>query len=413
MSFDTPDVTNATATVAAQYEQWMYPEPIQDLEAYCADGKTDGTAVHENHWMYWPDGWYLDQAKEAIDILVAGCGANAAARYAYKHPKAQVVGIDLSSQSLAHEQFLKDKHGLANLTLHQMPIQEIASLGQSFDFIESCGVIHHLAQPEEGLHALKKVLRPHGVIALMLYGQYGRAGIYMLQDLFRRVGVGQTPEDVAFVRSVLQELSPEHLAVPMLKTAQDLQYDAGLVDLLLHPVDQAYTVKGCLDLLEATGFRFRGWVDPYHYYPEGQISEGHPLRELLANHPNEAEIWPLMELFHGRLTMHTFYARHADSPFSDAARVTLDANDPAFWQQVPIRRINRVHHPDWAAGKMPAIQRVPFPAVTMSIEESQVFNEIDGSNTVADVVEITSVSKEKVHQWLKLLYRMGYLVFKI
>ena len=52
----------------------------------------------------------------------------------------RVTGIDLSASSLAHERYLQEKHGLTNLTLHQGRLEEIASLGKTFDFIETSGV---------------------------------------------------------------------------------------------------------------------------------------------------------------------------------------------------------------------------------------------------------------------------------
>jgi 2-polyprenyl-3-methyl-5-hydroxy-6-metoxy-1,4-benzoquinol methylase len=43
-------------------------------------------------------------------------------------------------------------------------------------------VLHHLADPDAGLRALRSVLKPEGAIDLMVYARYGRTGISMLQD---------------------------------------------------------------------------------------------------------------------------------------------------------------------------------------------------------------------------------------
>jgi SAM-dependent methyltransferase len=53
-----------------------------------------------------------------LDILIAGCGTNQAAVFAFSNTEANVVGIDISQPSLDHQQYLKHKHGLANLQLH-------------------------------------------------------------------------------------------------------------------------------------------------------------------------------------------------------------------------------------------------------------------------------------------------------
>lgn len=112
--------------VASQYEKWVYPFPIADLDAPDVRTRRDGGDFERNWYTFWPDRPY----REDLDVLVAGCGSNAAARYAFNHRKARVTGIDLSSASLAHEAYLKDKHRLDNLALHQARIEDVSSLAQ-------------------------------------------------------------------------------------------------------------------------------------------------------------------------------------------------------------------------------------------------------------------------------------------
>jgi SAM-dependent methyltransferase len=141
-SRETPLEKSATenSPVARQYEKWVYPFPIADLDAPDARSKRDGGDFARNWHTFWPD----RPPREDLDVLVAGCGSNAAARYAFNHPQARVTGVDLSSSSLAHEAYLKDKHHLRNLTLHQGRIEDVSSLDRDFDFIDVAGVLHHL-----------------------------------------------------------------------------------------------------------------------------------------------------------------------------------------------------------------------------------------------------------------------------
>ncbi|MDT5170203.1 MAG: hypothetical protein QOD02_3534 [Mycobacterium sp.] len=103
--------------VARQYQRWVYPPPIHDLDEWNATNFDWMDPVHA-HRIYWPDREYPAD----LDILVAGCGANQAAYFAFTNPSAKIVAIDVSQPSLDHLQYLKDKHGLRNVELHLLPI---------------------------------------------------------------------------------------------------------------------------------------------------------------------------------------------------------------------------------------------------------------------------------------------------
>ena len=132
-----------------------------------------------------------------LDILVAGCGTWQAAKYALCRPDARVVGIDVSTTSLDHTEQLKRKYNLTNLETRQLPIESAAALDRHFDLIVCTGVLHHLADPDAGLRALRSVLKPEGAMYLMVYAPYGRTGVYMLQDYCRRLGIGTSEREIS------------------------------------------------------------------------------------------------------------------------------------------------------------------------------------------------------------------------
>jgi SAM-dependent methyltransferase len=163
----------------AFYDQYPYPPPVADLDAYRRRWQESARRRADFH-LFWPTRPY----REDYSILVAGCGTSQAAKYAIRWPAAQITGIDLSATSLRHTEELKRKYQLDNLQVHQLPLERASELGKSFDQVVCTGVLHHLPDPDAGLRALRGVLEPHGALHLMVYAPYGRAGIYMLQ-LFR------------------------------------------------------------------------------------------------------------------------------------------------------------------------------------------------------------------------------------
>lgn len=401
--------------VASQYEKWVYPEPVKDLAEDRAKGRTDATSVRMVHLMYWPDGSYLKRYGRKLNILIAGCGANAAARFAYEHPESDIVGIDLSAASLKHEEFLKKKHNLTNLKLHQMRIEAIPELGQEFDFIESSGVLHHLPDPQVGLAALKKVLKPDGVMAIMLYGLYGRVGTYMLQSFFHQLGFKQEIEDVQAVKQVLQNLHPHHLAHHYMSHNSDMRFDAGIVDSFLHGIDRPYTVQDCLDLVEQGGLVFRGWINKYDYYPEGQIPGSSPVFSRIQS-LSEEDIWKVMELYHSQIRMHLFYVCKRDVP---PETYTISFDGHGFLDIIPHQRIHKFTAADPAADKPAMITRMPYPPVPLNEWQTKLYNMFDGRKNVKEIVLNCKIRETEenliifIRNFLLSLWRMGHVYIQI
>jgi SAM-dependent methyltransferase len=365
--------------VRAQYEQWVYPKPIADLADPRQRGVRDASDPSLLGAAYWPD----RPRRKDLRILVAGCGANAAPRLAFHNRDATVVGIDISEASLEHSRRLKAKHKLENLTLRRLRIEDAADLNQTFDLIETTGVLHHLPEPLAGLKALSRLLRSDGVVYLMLYGKYGRTGVYMAQELFRLLGAQQTPGDVAFVKKSLEAFKADHVLRSYTARAHDINFDAGLVDTFLHPQDRAYTVAQCLELVEEAGLAFQGWAENFLYYPEGQVPRNNPLYERIRGLPDPM-VWQVMELFHGRIAKHSFFACRKDRDPS-TYRVAFD--DDRFMAMVPLLRCT----PAVTREGNVVLRRAPYPRIVLEKRPAALVRAIDGKRTVRACLEAAGI----------------------
>jgi SAM-dependent methyltransferase len=345
--------------VSRQYERHQYPQPIQDLEKWSANSWEMFDPRH-SHRVLWPDREY----RPNLDILIAGCGTNQAAVFAFTNPNAKVVAVDISQPSLDHQQYLKDKHGLSNLELHRLPIEELPSLGIDFDLIVSTGVLHHLADPQEGMRAVAGCLRPDGVVSLMLYAKYGRIGIELLQAVFRDLGLGQDDASIAFARRTLSLLAPEHPVQSYLKIARDMQFDAGLVDTLLHGRERSYTVDECIELVGSAGLTFQGWLNNAPYYPHDLSARPNEVH-LAINALPEPTLWSAMERLHTANACHFFMACRPERPKDSYA---IDFSTPDCLNYVPLMRMrcglsgNELFRPDWrttlTSDQLSFVQRV-------------------------------------------------------
>jgi SAM-dependent methyltransferase len=257
--------------VSAFYEAHPYPPPADDLVAYRRSWN-DRRRRADSH-LFWPAERYRDDRS----VLVAGCGTTQAAHYALRWPNAAVIGIDVGAESLAFTAELKRNHALDNLELHQLPLERAAELERTFDHVVCTGVLHHLPDPDAGLRALRRVLAPAGAMNLMVYAPYGRAGVYMLQELCRRLRIDASETGIRDLAAGLKILPQDHPLAPLLRNSPDFADAAGLADALLHPRDRAYAVPQLMDLINGAEMTFGRWIRQAPYLVWCGAPAGTPL----------------------------------------------------------------------------------------------------------------------------------------
>ena len=297
--------------VSRQYQQWMYPAPILDIPNWL-QGNWQWFDPSHCHTLFWPDRGY----QQGLDILVAGCGTNQAAVIAYTNPTAHVVAIDVSDVSLAHHRHLATAHSLANLELHRLPIERVGELDRDFDLVISTGVLHHMANPDEGMSALAACLKADGVLAVMLYATYGRLGVQMMQSAFRDLGLTQDEPSIALVRDAIAHIEPGHPLETYLDIAFDLGDDAGLVDTFLHGRERTFTIDECRELVSSAGLVFQDLFLKAPYYPPRNTTSA--FLASVAGLPDEQQ-WSIMERLNPRNACHYFLACRTERPVNSYA----------------------------------------------------------------------------------------------
>ena len=367
--------------VADFYERHPYPPPIDDLDDDVA-AWSDGARRRVEHARLWPALPFRDDHS----ILVAGCGTSQAARYAVRYPSAHVVGIDVSARSVDSTRRLIEHHALSNVELHQLAIEDVGSLGRSFDYIVSTGVLHHLADPAAGLQALRSVLTPTGAIRLMVYATYGRFGVHLMRDYCRQLGVAPTPGEIADLISTLRELPSGHPISHVLRETPDFQHDGALADAILNPRDRSYTVPELLALLDGAGMRFGRWVHQAPYRPQcGALTEAPHGKRIAAM--AEPDQFAALELFRGTMRRHNVVAYRNDSPLpADPVRWDGDA----WASYVPLRPATVVTVEERLPPKVAAVlinqAHVDRDLVFfLSPEARRVYEQIDGATPIGAI----------------------------
>lgn len=364
--------------VARQYEEWVYPAPLEDLPGWL-DSNWQWFDPSHAHRSFWPDRDY----RPDIRILVAGCGTSQAAVLAYTNPSAEVIAIDVSDASLERHRHLKNKYGLDNLHLRLLPIEEAGALEGEFDLIVSTGVLHHLADPGKGMQVLGDLLARDGVLAVMLYARFGRTGVEMMQAVFRELGLVQDLASLAIVRDALACVPADHPVRRYLSAAPDLDSDAGLVDTFLHGRDRSFTVDDCLELVDASGLTFQEWFLKSAY--ETLAGSGNPFLDEVAGLPDRAR-WSVSERLNGQISRHFFTACRTDRPV-DSYRIDFAAKRRTHF--IPTFRFrcrldgDVVSSPGWNE--------------KLGEEPAAILATVDGKRTIADISELVHQRHELQH----------------
>jgi SAM-dependent methyltransferase len=318
--------------VRAQYE--AYPYPVRD-PADEAKRLITGSPSHIDELNHYVFGGRRDFAKP-FRALVAGGGTGDATimlaqQLANAGCPAEVVYVDTSEASRAVAEARAQVRGLDNVRFEHLSLLDLPASGLGpFDYIDCCGVLHHLEDPEQGLGALVRVLADDGGMGLMLYGELGRTGVYPMQEMMRTLAAEEpAPARLETTRLLLKQLPATNWLRRNPFLADHLkQGDAGLYDLFLHARDRAYRVPEIDCMTASAGMRIVAFIEPAFYDPASYLADP----ELLARleHRPWIERCAFAELLAGNIRKHVFYV------VKQRNRVRLP--DPENPEVVPILR---------------------------------------------------------------------------
>ena len=390
------------------YNAHPYPPPVENLDR-ARDEWQDRSRHRAEYHLLWPNKPY----RADLDVLIAGCGTWQAAKFALCHPEASVTGIDVSSTSLEHTEELKRKYNLKNLETLELPIENVEALDHDFDLIICTGVLHHLANPDAGLSALRSVLKSEGAIYLMLYARYGRAGVYMLQEYCRILGISTSTKELNDLTTVVEALPAQHPLAMLLRSARESQNAAALADALLNPRDRAFSVPQLFDYLHRNAMAFGRWYWQAPYlYQCGDIART-PHANRLAALP-EFDSYAAMELWRGTMTTHSVIAYRND--LSNAAN-KIDFEGATWRSFVPIRLPWTIciteRLPKGAAGVL-LNRSHQFHDLIIVIDEKEkrLFDSVDGHRSVTEIVELNrSSNASQARSFFEKLWCYDQVVF--
>lgn len=292
---------SVSLAVKAQYEENPYPRwlsiprvtPLPYVEHVLRDIAPNRPA--------------LATLTDTPEILIAGCGTGRhALSYARAFAGARVTAVDLSSASLAYAVRKARELGIVNVRFLRGDILDLDALGGSFDVVSSIGVLHHMADPEAGLAALLRRLRPEGYLALGLYSELARRDIVAMRAQIAAQGMESTPEGIRACRAWMRA-QPGSEFTGLMREATDFYSTSMVRDLLFHVQERRYTVPQLREMLARHRLEFLGFAAHHQPRIKALYRENFPQDETML----DLGQWDTLEQEHPQLFrgMYQFWAR--------------------------------------------------------------------------------------------------------
>lgn len=278
---------DTTEAVKAQYDSHPYPR-WRDM----------GYNQPSHYWAaleaHFPDQLSgLGQRSGNIQALVAGCGTGRhAIRLAHYFYSMEVTALDISHSALAYAKRQAQQYGEQQIHFVQGDILAAERLGQQFDLIECSGVLHHMADPEQGLQSLSKQLRPGGFIKVALYSRCARQRVTILRQTLGQ----QRPNSDDGIRLVREALLQGAIKGDWqtLLQSPDFYSLSACRDLLFHEQELVFDLSQLLALVDRCQLQWIGLLPPPGSEALAQQTFACQARELSLsqwqqleqNHPN-------------------------------------------------------------------------------------------------------------------------------
>lgn len=171
-------------TVTEQYDAYPYParDPADERTRLVIGSPSDPVEI--DHFLH---AGRRDWAR-GFRALIAGGGTGdglimLAQRLADAKVPFEITYMDLSVATRRVAEARAAVRGLTSIRFETGSLLDAPDLGR-FDYIDCCGVLHHLPDPAAGFRALRAALAPGGGMGVMVYAPYGRSGVYPLQEAF-------------------------------------------------------------------------------------------------------------------------------------------------------------------------------------------------------------------------------------
>lgn len=415
------EMDNLTKEVQDQYKKYMYPNKWKGILP--KDYKEKHKDVVVSPWYNLNHMQNMCRVKPKsisdLSVLIAGCGTGEdALGCALQYSDAEFTFVDISPSSLAMSRYYGEELGAKNVEYHLDNIMTM-ELAKTFDIIISVGVIHHLSEPHKGIENLKRHLKDDGIMAIMVYGEYGRFEIGLFQEALQVMNKDQDGFDFGInaVPEILRNLHDCSRLHDLMWKNDVFKGDQHIVDLLLNVNENRYNVMSLKKMMGDGGMRICEfpWVElynPLNYSKATSIQQSISKMDFI-------ERAYLAELLHGKITKHTIYAVKQENKFD-----VVTTNHKKWMDFVPVKseylvtEVSSIGYKNKKyvtyLEKSTDFDNKPITMPKINLDEAlwNILNECNGKKTVKEIMKHFSLGVNQVNTEMferMIEYRMLHL----
>lgn len=357
---------------------------------------------------------------KVIRILFAGGGTGQhtywlAKQLKYNNYKYEIIHFELSEKAIEQAKQNLNKYGLTGIHFVKGSLLELDkfNLGK-FDYIDCYGVLHHTSSPLDCLMQLEKCLYDDGGMGIMLYGKYGRKGIYSIQNIMKQ-----------FNKNLDEKIDLFKHLLPNIPNSNDFDKNnyindswskskENITDTLLHVQDIPFTIDMVYDLCNKANMEIIDFTNKYLYNPDTYFKNKNDNILIEIKKLSKIKQQIICEQLVNTISRHEFFIKKKSN--KKHTIITLD-NKIDYKYIKPIKRAD-VTHPggNFELNITNCIYNFGYlPEIT-----NDILNHIDNNNTIIDIYnKINSkykISKEDYIKKFKQFYnsfdQLGWIVLE-
>lgn len=361
--------------VTAQYDAFPYParDPADEAKRLITGSPSHPLEI--DHFLFAGN---RDWSRPFRALVAGGGTGDALIQMAQVLASAgkpyEITYLDLSPKAREIAEARALARGLQGITFVTGSLLDAPSMGP-FDYIDCCGVLHHLEDPPAGFKALGQAVSNEGGIGLMVYAPYGRTGVYPLQEAFGALLSGSPSDRLKKAQGIFGRIPDGHPFKRNTHLGDHRASDAGFYDLLLHSQDRAYSIREFHEAIADAGLEVVGLPQAHLYDPTPIVGEAKLLRDM-----DDMTKMEIAEKLNGAIRTHIAYAAR-----SSVGRVARN-------ERIAVPHLKGVSGPKLAqtaakTGVIPVSHSGAVAEIPISGMALKSLNYVDGRATLEEIAQ--------------------------